>query len=107
MKVLLVINQFAKLGSKCPFIGPEAACTVSVRVAKKAVKYWAKTTFQNEIDSPICKRYLEKDKSATHILCKCEAIAYLRLCQLGHYFMKQDAYHDTPVSRIWMCFGVW
>jgi hypothetical protein len=98
--------QLAKLGSKCPFIGPKPACTISVWVAKKAVADWTKTTFKNGIDSPICKRYLEKDKSATHILRECEAIAYLRICQLGHYFMRY-AYHDIPVSRIWMCLGMW
>jgi hypothetical protein len=40
------------------------------------------------IDSPICERCLAKDKSATHILCDCAAIAYLRFCHLGHYFME-------------------
>jgi hypothetical protein len=29
-------------------------------------------------DNPTCERYLEEDESATHILCDCEAIAYLR-----------------------------
>jgi hypothetical protein len=29
-------------------------------------------------ESPTCERCLEKDESATHILCDCEAIAYLR-----------------------------
>jgi hypothetical protein len=39
-----------------------------------------RTPFQNDIgESPIRERCLEKDKSATHILCECEAIAYLRL----------------------------
>jgi hypothetical protein len=39
-------------------------------------------------DSPTCERCLEKDESATHILCDCEAIAYLRFRHLGHYFME-------------------
>jgi hypothetical protein len=32
-------------------------------------------------DDPICERCLEEDESATHILCDCEAIAYLRFRQ--------------------------
>jgi hypothetical protein len=37
-------------------------------------------------ESPTCERCLEKEESATHILCECEAIAYLRFRHLGHYF---------------------
>jgi hypothetical protein len=51
-------------------------------------------------NSPTCERYLEKDESATHILCDCEAIAYLRFCHLGHYFMEPGDYQDAPVSKI-------
>jgi hypothetical protein len=36
-----------------------------------------------------------KNESATHILCKCESIAYVRFKQLGHYFMEPGNYHDT------------
>jgi hypothetical protein len=39
-------------------------------------------------DSPICERWLEDDESATHILHDCEAIAHLRFCHLGQFFMK-------------------
>jgi hypothetical protein len=51
-------------------------------------------------ESPTCKRCLEKDESATHILCDCEAIAYLRFRHLGHYFMEPGDYQDTPISKI-------
>jgi hypothetical protein len=34
-------DQLAKLGSECPFIGPEPACNISMGVAKKAVRDWA------------------------------------------------------------------
>jgi hypothetical protein len=50
--------------------------------------------------SPICERCLEKDESATHILCDCEAIAYLGFRHLGHYFMEPGDYKDTPISKI-------
>jgi hypothetical protein len=49
---------------------------------------------------PICERCLEKDESATHILCDCEATACLRFRHLGHYFTGPDDYQDTPVSKI-------
>jgi hypothetical protein len=50
-------------------------------------------------NSPTCKRSLEKDESATYILCDCEAIAYLRFRHLGHYFMEPGDYQDAPVSK--------
>jgi hypothetical protein len=51
-------------------------------------------------DSPICERCLEKDESATHILCDCEAIAYLRFRHLGRYFMEPGDYQGAPVGKI-------
>jgi hypothetical protein len=55
-------------------------------------------------DSPICERCLEKEELATHILCDCEAIAYLRFRHLGHHFMEPGDYHDTPASsEVWGC----
>jgi hypothetical protein len=33
-------DRLAKLGSKCPFIGPEPANSIPVEVAKKAVRNW-------------------------------------------------------------------
>jgi hypothetical protein len=36
----------------------------------------------------------------THILCECEAIAYLRFRHLGHYFMEPGDCQDAPVSKI-------
>jgi hypothetical protein len=51
-------------------------------------------------DSPTCKRCLEKDESATHILCDCEAIAYLRFRHLGHYFVEPGDYQDAPISKL-------
>jgi hypothetical protein len=51
-------------------------------------------------DSPTCERCLEKDELATHILCDCEARAYLRFRQLGHYLMEPGDYWDAHVSKI-------
>jgi ribonuclease HI len=33
-------DQLARMGSEHLFIGPEPACGISIRVAKKAVRYW-------------------------------------------------------------------
>jgi hypothetical protein len=33
-------DQLAKLGSECPFIGPEPACGISAGIAKIAVRDW-------------------------------------------------------------------
>jgi hypothetical protein len=56
-----------------------------------------RTPFQIGIDRwPHCKRSLEEDESAIHILCDCEAIAYLRFHHLGQFFMEQSDYYDTP-----------
>jgi hypothetical protein len=36
----ITADQLAKLGSECPFIGPEPACGISEGNAKKAVRDW-------------------------------------------------------------------
>jgi hypothetical protein len=46
-------------------------------------------------NSVICERCPEKDESATHILCDCEAMAYLRFCCLDHYFMEPGKYQEV------------
>jgi hypothetical protein len=48
----------------------------------------------------MCERCLEEDESATHILCSSEAIAYLRFCHLGHYFMEPGDYALHQKCRI-------
>jgi ribonuclease HI len=35
-----VADQLEKLGSECPFIGPEPACSISAGIAKRAVRDW-------------------------------------------------------------------
>jgi hypothetical protein len=57
-------------------------------------------------NSPICGRFPEKDESATHILCDCEAITHLRFHHLGHYFLEPGDYQDTPVNKILTSFKV-
>jgi hypothetical protein len=51
-------------------------------------------------DDRICERCLEEDESATHILCDCEAIAYLRFHHLGQFFMEPSDYYDAPLNEV-------
>jgi hypothetical protein len=39
--------QLAKLGSKYPLIQPEPACSISVGVAKKVIRYWTNRDHEN------------------------------------------------------------
>jgi hypothetical protein len=45
------VDQLAKLGTECPFIGHEPACCISVGVAKKAVRDWTNTDHKKEWES--------------------------------------------------------
>jgi hypothetical protein len=51
-------------------------------------------------DNPTCERCLQEDESATHILCDCEAIAYLRFHHLGQLFMEPSDFYDTPIFKV-------
>jgi hypothetical protein len=35
-----------------------------------------------------------------HILCDCEALAYLRFRHLGQFFMEPSDYYDTPINKV-------
>jgi hypothetical protein len=47
-------------------------------------------------NDPICERCLEADESAAHILCDCEALAFLRFRHLGQFFMKPSDFMTPP-----------
>jgi hypothetical protein len=49
---------------------------------------------------PTCERCLQEDESATHILCDCEAIAYLRFRHLGQFFMEPSNFYDGPIIKV-------
>jgi hypothetical protein len=51
-------------------------------------------------DDPTCERCLEEDESATHILCDCEARAYLRFHHLGQFFMEPSDYYDATIKKV-------
>jgi hypothetical protein len=50
-------------------------------------------------DDRTCERCLE-DESATHVLCECEAIAYLRFRRLGQFLMEPSDYYDIPIKKV-------
>jgi hypothetical protein len=50
-------------------------------------------------DDPTYLRCLEEVESATHILCDCEAIAYLRFRHLGQSFLEPNNYYDAHINR--------
>jgi hypothetical protein len=54
-------------------------------------------------DDPTCESCLQEDESATHSLCDCETIAYLRFRHLGEFFMEPSDFYDAPhsVTRIY------
>jgi hypothetical protein len=35
-----------------------------------------------------------------HILCDCEAIAYLRFLHLGQFFMEPSDYYYDPINKV-------
>jgi hypothetical protein len=51
-------------------------------------------------DDPTCQRCLQEDESATHILCDCEAIVYLKFRHLGHFFMEPSDFYDAPMIKV-------
>jgi hypothetical protein len=51
-------------------------------------------------DDPICERCLEANESATHVLCDCEALAYLRFLHLGQFFMEPSDFYDAPIGEV-------
>jgi ribonuclease HI len=44
-------DQLARTGSEHPFTGPEAACGISIGVAKKAVRDWIKRNHKKHWES--------------------------------------------------------
>jgi hypothetical protein len=49
------------------------------------------------MNDPICERCLEADKSATHVLCDCEALAHLRFRQ---FFTEPGDFYEFPIGKV-------
>jgi hypothetical protein len=76
----------------------------SVEVKQTPIKMSGRTIyrtlspFQTGIDTS--GRCLEEDESVTHIPCDCEAIAYLRFCHLGQFFMEPSDFYDASINKV-------
>ena len=79
-------------------------CTAVARDGNLQDTVTLRTPLQNGTDdSPSCERCQEGNETATHILCECETLAYLRLRHLGQSFMEPSDYFDAPPYKI-LCF---
>jgi hypothetical protein len=109
----IVVTTYVQwMGSECPFIGPSVGRTKELLKLNRNQLRWVTGLLAGHChlnghlfkmrltNSPTCKSCLEIDESATHILCDCETIAYLRFLHLGHYFMEPGDYQHAPVSKI-------
>jgi hypothetical protein len=43
---------------------------------------------------------LASDPSPPHVLCDCEALAYLRFRHLGQFFMEPGDFYDVPIGKV-------
>jgi hypothetical protein len=55
------------------------------------------------LDCPKCDRCKQASETASHVLCDCDALAVLRLMQLGHCFLKPDDFADMSSSKVLLC----
>jgi hypothetical protein len=51
-------------------------------------------------DDPTCERCLEEEESATHVLCDCGAMTYLRFPQLGQFSIEPSDYYDASINKV-------
>jgi hypothetical protein len=78
----------------------------TVRFKQKPVMVGGRTTFTGHchlkwhLSKWDVRKEPRKNKTATHILCECEAIAYLILRHLGQYLTEAENYNDAHISRI-------
>jgi hypothetical protein len=81
----------------------------SAEIKQRPVKMGGRTTyrtlppqrapFQNGVDRwP--NLWKVPRRTATHILCDCEAIANLRFRHLGQFFMDPSDYYDAPIYKV-------
>jgi hypothetical protein len=88
-------------------LGPSARRTKDLAKLNRDQSRWVVGLFTGHFhpfklvltDDPICKRCLEEDESATHILCDCEAIAYLIFHHMGQFFIEPGDYYDAPINK--------
>jgi len=52
------------------------------------------------VDSPRRDRCKEASKTASHVLCECEALAVFRVRHLGRHFLKPGGFADISISKV-------
>jgi hypothetical protein len=53
------------------------------------------------IDSPLCRKRGAENETSAHILCRCEALALLRLAYLGFFFLELENIKNVSLGAIW------
>jgi hypothetical protein len=52
-------------------------------------------------DSPLCRKCGVDDRTFSHILCQCEALASLRHAHLGSFFLEPENIKNISLGAIW------
>jgi hypothetical protein len=52
-------------------------------------------------DSSLCRKSGAEDETSAHILCRCEALASIRLAHLGSFFLEPEDIKRQNLEAIW------
>jgi hypothetical protein len=53
-------------------------------------------------DSQLCRKCGAVDETYAHILCRCEALAFIRQAQLGSFFLEPEDVKSQTLGAIWL-----
>jgi hypothetical protein len=53
------------------------------------------------LDSPLCRRCGVRQETSAHILCECEALAYLRHVYMSSFFLEPEDIKSLGLGVIW------
>ena len=53
------------------------------------------------MDSPLCTRHEAEEENSVHILCECEALAWLRHAYFGSFFLDPEDVKSLNLGAIW------
>jgi len=53
------------------------------------------------IDSPLCRACGVKEETSAHILCECEALAFLRHMYPGSFFLEPEDIKSKSLGAVW------
>jgi len=52
-------------------------------------------------NNPICKKCGIEEETSVHVLCECEALAWLRYTYLGSFFLDPEDIRILGLGAIW------